>query len=68
MIKDIKDLEKLLKVCRRQGIDHLKIEGIEIKFGDLPAKGDSRTDQDEEIPTDEPTPEQLMFYAVQGGQ
>ncbi len=68
MIKDIKELEKLLKVCRRQGIDHLKMEGIEVKFGEMPLKSDPRSaTDDDDVPSDELTPEQLAFYAVQGG-
>lgn len=36
MVKDIKDLEKLLKLCRKQGVTDLEFEGLKIKLGDLP--------------------------------
>lgn len=36
MITDLKDLQKLLKLCRAQGITDFKMNGLEIKFGDLP--------------------------------
>lgn len=66
MITDLKDFEKMLKICRKQGIDHLKVGEIEVKFGALP-NGSRSTDSDD-TPTDEPTPEQMLFYAVNGGR
>lgn len=73
MITDLKDLQKLLKLCRSQGITDIKLNGIEIKFGDLPS--DQKTLQDDVIPTVNPyanfpdgelSPEQLAFYSSGG--
>ncbi len=37
MINDLKDLQKLFKLCRAQGIKELKLGGgLEISFGDMP--------------------------------
>lgn len=36
MIKDLKELSKLLKLCRSQGINEINLGDIHIKFGDLP--------------------------------
>lgn len=38
MIKDIKELEKLFKLCRKQGVESIELDGCKIKFGDLPSK------------------------------
>ena len=71
MIKDLKDLEKLLKLCRKQGVLELDLAGsVSFKLGDLPQP---RQDQSQEeansladFPTDELSPEQLMYYASGG--
>jgi hypothetical protein len=46
MINDIKDLEKLFKLCRKQGVNEFKMNGVEIKFVDLPTKVDSELQPD----------------------
>ena len=67
MIKDLKDLQALLKLCRKQGITEIKLGGTEIKFGDLPKKSSNdAADDSDEIPTEELTPEQLMFFSAGG--
>lgn len=33
-----KDLEKIIQVCRKTGVTHLKLEGLEIELGSLPTK------------------------------
>lgn len=63
MLSDLKEFEKFLKICRKQGVTDVTFSGVSVKLGDLPAKFND-TDQSDEIPTDELTPEQLMFYAV----
>lgn len=62
-----KDLEKLLKLCRKQGIDEISFEGIHVKFGIMPAKVEQTADDVESDVADSLSPEQLMFYAVQDG-
>lgn len=75
MIKDLKDLKALLKLCRVQGITDFKMNGLEIKFGDLPmgqrALADQTSDEDVtnpygNFPQGELTPEQLAFYSAGG--
>jgi len=62
MINDLKDFEKFLKICRKQGVTEVTIKDVVVKLGDLPQK---QTDEvSDEIPTDELSPEELMFYAV----
>ncbi len=62
---ELKEFEKFLKICRKQGVQEVSFEGTSVKFGDFPIqKGEASNDNDE-IPTEELTPEQLMFYAVE---
>lgn len=75
MINDLKDLQKLLKLCRAQGITDFKMNGLELKFGDLPM---TQAQTQEQIvyqdpvnqwanfPPGELTPEQLAFYSAGG--
>lgn len=71
MIKDQKELQSLLKLCRKQGVTEITLEGVSIKFGSLPTRKTSDDDtDDEDMPTDGLTPEQLMFFSapsVEGG-
>lgn len=63
MISDLKEFEKFLKICRKQGVTEVTLAGVSVKLGDLPIKG-SVQEESEEIPTDELSPEELMFYAT----
>lgn len=65
MIGDLKELEKFLKLCRKQGVLDISFDGFHVKLGDLPSKVDESSSSDE-IPTDELTAEQLMYFAVSG--
>lgn len=65
MINDLKEFEKFLKICRKLGVSEVSIHGVSVKLGELPAKSEA-ADPADEIPTDELTPEQMMFYAVDG--
>lgn len=64
MINDLKDFEKFLKICRKQGVTEVSFGGASVKLGDLPMKHEA--DESDEIPTDELSPEELMFYHVNG--
>lgn len=73
MIDSLKDLEKLLKLCRKQGVTEFEHNGTKLKLGDMPAESFSRVVSDEDLidpyknfPTGELTPEQLMFYSSGG--
>lgn len=74
MINDLKDLQKLFKLCRVQGITDFKMNGLEIKFGDLPTQSSNQYQEPTQdiitpygnFPQGELTPEQLMFYSSGG--
>lgn len=63
MLNDLKEFEKFLKICRKQGVSDVTFAGVSVKLGDLPTKA-SQSEDSEEIPTDELSPEEMMFYAV----
>lgn len=80
-IDNFKDLENLIKLCRKQGIDSIKIDGIELEIGPAPervykTKSTSKSNtnvvhtpggitDDTQIITSDLTEEQLMFYSAQ---
>lgn len=68
MIESIKDLEKLLKLCRKQGVTEITVTGAHLKLGEAPVKysGESIEDQEDIINPEfnEPlTPEELVAFA-----
>ncbi len=62
-MNDLKEFEKFLKICRKQGVTDVTYNGVTVKLGSLPSKAE---EQSEDIPTDELTPDELMFYHLQG--
>jgi len=66
MLDDLKEFEKFLKICRKQGVTDVTWNGVAVKLGDLPLKANE--DHSDEIPTDELTPDQLMYYAVRDAE
>ncbi len=65
MIKDLKELQALLKLCRKQGVTEITLEGASIKFGSLPTRKATDDEGDEDdVPTDALSPEQLMFFSA----
>ncbi len=70
MIDSLKDLDKLLKVLRKQGVTEFEHNGTKLKLGDIPGEALSSEDTAENpykgFPTGELTPDQLMFYSSGG--
>lgn len=71
MIESLKDLEKLLKLCRKQGVTEIKLGTVEFKLGDMPDERTGTLIEDEldpmsNFPKGELTPDQLMFYSAGG--
>ncbi len=67
LISDLKEFEKFLKICRKQGVSDVTFAGCSVKLGDLPRKAD-QSEESDEIPSDELTPDEMIFYAVNGAQ
>jgi hypothetical protein len=66
MIETIKDLEKLLKLIRKQGVMSFEHHGTKITLGDLPVEltADASDDPYANFPDGELTPEQLMEWSL----
>jgi len=71
LIESLKELEKLLKLCRKQGVQKIKFDNVELELGDIPHEAGGSisneiNDPYKGFPTGELTPEQLMFYSAGG--
>ncbi len=38
-IESLKDLQKVIQLCRKTGVKSFKLDGIELELGDIPNKG-----------------------------
>ncbi len=61
MITDLKDLQHMLKLCRKYGVTEIDFGTTKVKLGDMPKEKD---DVDDDVPNDGLTPEQLAFYSA----
>lgn len=73
MVSNLKDLEKLLKLCRKQGVTEINLGEVSFKLGDLPLEPgqqsqyeDANLDPYADFPSGLLTPEQEAFYASGG--
>lgn len=72
MINDLKELQKLFKLCRAQGVTDIKVGNLDIKFGELSTTQAQMDEQAENsqgyanFPSGELTPSQLAFYSSGG--
>lgn len=66
MINDLKELEKLLKLCRKQGVTEINLGTVAFKLGDLPDKSKEEEETVSNFPSEVLTPDQLMFYSAGG--
>lgn len=65
MISDLKELEKFFKLCRKQGVTEINFESIQVKFGEMPSKAYAQSEASDEIQTDEPSADELIYWATQ---
>lgn len=74
MIENLKDLERLLKLCRKQGVTELSLGSVTLKLGELPTSEHVATDSVEpdfedkyaNFPDGPLSPEELTFFANGG--
>lgn len=71
MIQSIKELEKLLKLCRKQGVTEITLAEVSLKLGELPANridqsSEEQEEQFEDFPDGPLTPEELTYFANGG--
>lgn len=67
LVKNLKELEKLVKFCRKQGLKSIKVGAFSAELGDLPK---SKYLQKKESDTPQTTPtyskEDMLYWSVQG--
>lgn len=69
MINDFKDLEKFLKILRKQGVTEASFGSLTVKMGDLPVERLNLASDEDKLagfPDGELTPDQLIFYSSGG--
>lgn len=71
MVETLKDLERLLKLCRKQGVTDISFPQLSLKLGELPVKHPNQSveEQDErfsDFPDGPLTPEELTYFASGG--
>lgn len=72
MIETVKDLEKLLKLARKQGVTEIALPTVSFKLGELPQSAQTSSDESEEqdkfldFPDDPLSAEELTFFANGG--
>lgn len=73
MIENLKDLEKLLKLARKQGVTEIVLPTVSFKLGDLPERQSSQVVEEDfdadplaGFPDGELTQEELTFFANGG--
>jgi len=66
---ELKELDKFLKLCRKQGVTEIVYEELSVKFGDMPKKGSSSIEEIEESQLEGGiSDEQLMFAHIVEGR
>ena len=67
-ISTLKDLSKLIDLCRKKGVETIAVDGVELKLGDAPTSlkrnAASDTAPDKIIIEDQPTEDELRFWSV----
>ncbi len=69
-VDNLKDLERLVKMCRRTGVDKITVDGITIEMGAEPVVSSKATAADTADDAAKPkelgtlTEEQLLYYSA----
>ncbi len=64
-LESIKDLEAIIKLCRKQGVQTISIDGVSLSLGDVPQKAkNGATDISEPKVEDQPSDEELLFWSA----
>jgi hypothetical protein len=67
-MSELKEFEKMLKICRKYGVLKLNFDGIKVKFEKMPENHNlirDEIDVQESQPA-EMTPDEMIYWAVQG--
>lgn len=65
-IESIRDLSKLIDLCRKKGVLDIAVDGVQLKLGDAPLKRNAASiEPDPSIKVeDEYTDEELMMWSA----
>lgn len=64
-IENLKDLEAVLKVCRKHGVQTLTIDNVSLSLGAEPVSKKLKTEDSAAKETPQPTEEELLFWSAQ---
>lgn len=62
-IDSLKDLEAMLKVCRKHGVTIISVDGLQLTLGDAPQAKSKDAGSDGVETPDTLTDEELMFWS-----
>lgn len=78
-LESLNDIKKLIDLCRKAGVESIKVEGLELKLGELPeTRRYTRRQSQSELPVgtvtdgvqvvdeDSMNPEDLLFWSATG--
>lgn len=63
-IDTLKELEAVLKLCRKQGVEHIKIDNIELKLSDMVENRQEAKNATADISTQAYTEEQILNWST----
>jgi hypothetical protein len=66
-IDALKDLEAVLKLCRKQGVRQFSLEGISFTLGDMPEKQVSNGASESTKPEETLSEEDILFWSASAG-
>lgn len=69
-IQSIKDLEAIIKLCRRQGVSTIEIDGVKLSLGEPPQRNNAKyAESDTKTPISDPeySDEQLLMWSASSG-
>lgn len=61
-LPDLKQLEAIIKLCRKNGVHIIKIDNIELTLKDVP-RGTRRSKGDQEPKTSQNTEDEMLFWS-----
>jgi hypothetical protein len=67
-LENLKDLKGIIALCRKTGVKSIEIDGVKLELGDAPhrsIKPADATPDTEEITSDVPTAEEMLFWSTQ---
>lgn len=62
-IETLKDLESMLKICRKHGVTNISVDGLQLAIGDAPMTKAKDTTADGIETPDTLSDEELLFWS-----